>query len=102
MRVIGLCKRPLAKETARLPEDPRLEMHTGLDLTNAELALRRLAVIADIAAVTHVYFVGEFVSFEHSQLCRTLQKVTTFQLTRVMAPLQRIWWTLTRQSLTTL
>ncbi|KAF5502419.1 Short chain dehydrogenase sirR [Colletotrichum aenigma] len=57
MRVIGLCKRPLAKEIARLPEDPRLEMHTGLDLTNTELALRRLAVIADVAAVTHVYFV---------------------------------------------
>ncbi|KAH9232369.1 hypothetical protein K456DRAFT_37604 [Colletotrichum gloeosporioides 23] len=37
MRVIGLCKRPSAKETARLPEDARLEMHTGLGLTNADL-----------------------------------------------------------------
>ncbi|KAK2767162.1 hypothetical protein CKAH01_15354 [Colletotrichum kahawae] len=57
-RVIGLSKRPLTKETARLPEDPKLEIHTGLDLTDAELALQRLEDIPNIADVTHVYFVA--------------------------------------------
>ncbi|KAF4883145.1 Short chain dehydrogenase sirQ [Colletotrichum fructicola] len=44
--------------TKTLPEDSRLKMRTGLDLTNAESTLRRLGTISDIAAVTHVYFVA--------------------------------------------
>lgn len=57
-RVIGLTNRPLSKEAACVPDDPRLEIHTGLDLTNEDQTKQKLESIDNIGDVTHVYFVG--------------------------------------------
>ncbi|KAK7442900.1 hypothetical protein Landi51_09448 [Colletotrichum acutatum] len=47
-RVISLSKRPMSRKRARLQDDPRLEIHTGLDLTDADLPLQRLDAIPDV------------------------------------------------------
>ncbi|KXH25574.1 hypothetical protein CNYM01_00355 [Colletotrichum nymphaeae SA-01] len=57
-RVIGLSKRPISRKRARLQDDPRLEIHTGLDLTDADLTLQRLETIPDVDSVTHMYFLA--------------------------------------------
>lgn len=49
----------MSRKTARLGDDPRLEIHTGLDLTDADLTLQRLEAIPEVDDVTHIYFVGE-------------------------------------------
>ncbi|KAK1725203.1 uncharacterized protein BDZ83DRAFT_719430 [Colletotrichum acutatum] len=51
-RVISLSKRPMSRKRARLQDDPRLEIHTGLDLTDADLPLQRLDAIPDVDAYT--------------------------------------------------
>lgn len=60
-RVIGLMHRPRTIEEIGLPEDPRLELYSGVDLS-AELD----DVIADLKKkipcledVTHVYYLGQ-------------------------------------------
>ncbi|KAL2688931.1 hypothetical protein Neosp_002981 [[Neocosmospora] mangrovei] len=57
-RVIGLSHRPLSKEAARLPNDPRLELHNRLDLTNRDQTKEKLGSVPGIGNVTHVYFVA--------------------------------------------
>ncbi|RSL43304.1 hypothetical protein CEP51_016379 [Fusarium floridanum] len=57
-RVIGLSHRPLSKEAAHLPNDPRLELHSGLDLTNRDQTKEKLGSVPGIDDVTHVYFVA--------------------------------------------
>lgn len=59
-RVIGLSNRPLSREAAHVPDDPRLEIHSGLDLTDGNQTNEKLGSIPNIGDVTHVYFVGEF------------------------------------------
>jgi hypothetical protein len=59
-KVIGLTNRPLTKSDALLPEDERLELHSGVDLrsgvSQVEASLRQ---IDGIEGVTHVYFSGK-------------------------------------------
>ncbi|KAH7018768.1 hypothetical protein EDB80DRAFT_699362 [Ilyonectria destructans] len=57
-RVIGLSNRPLSREAACIPDDARLAIHTGLDLTNQSSTCQKLETIPDIRDVTHVYFVA--------------------------------------------
>lgn len=59
-KVIGLTNRHLTKSDALLPEDERLELHSGVDLrsgaSQVEAILRK---IDGIEGVTHVYFSGK-------------------------------------------
>ncbi|KAH8805146.1 hypothetical protein F5884DRAFT_441544 [Xylogone sp. PMI_703] len=56
-RVIGLTRRPLTKSEASLPDDERLVLHSGIDLTSEPNSLvERLKKIDGIDKVTHVYF----------------------------------------------
>lgn len=55
-RVIGLTNRQLSKEVAHLPEDGRIELFSGLDLTNREQVLFQLQHIPGIQGVTHAYY----------------------------------------------
>jgi hypothetical protein len=59
-KVIGLTNRPLRKSEALLPEDGRLELYSGVDLSGGasevEASLKR---IDGIQGWTHVYFCGE-------------------------------------------
>ncbi|KAL6409129.1 hypothetical protein AUP68_05499 [Ilyonectria robusta] len=57
-RVIGLSNRPLSREATGIPDDPRLAIHTGLDLTNQSSTCQKLETIPNIRDVTHVYFVA--------------------------------------------
>ncbi|KAF3069710.1 3-oxo-Delta(4,5)-steroid 5-beta-reductase [Daldinia childiae] len=57
-RVLGLSNRPLSRETAYLPDDPRLEIYTGIDLLDKDQTRQTLETIPAIGEVTHVYFVA--------------------------------------------
>ena len=55
-RVIGLTNRPLSAKDAGLPDDGRIELYSGLDLTDAAKTRSLLQQIRDIEKTTHVYF----------------------------------------------
>lgn len=58
-RVIGLTSRLLTIEDSALPKDSKLELHSGLDLTEgAEAVAEFLSKIDGIENTTHVYFTG--------------------------------------------
>ncbi len=58
-RVIGLTKRPLTKSDASFPDDERLVLHSGIDLTSELNSLvEELKKVDGIDEVTHVYFAG--------------------------------------------
>ena len=59
-QVIGLTNRPLTKLEALLPEDERLQLYSGIDLSaGASQVEASLKKIHGIEGVTHVYFSGE-------------------------------------------
>ncbi|KAL2009913.1 hypothetical protein VTN00DRAFT_5720 [Thermoascus crustaceus] len=57
-RITGLCNRPLTKEAAQLPADPRINLVPGIDLTgSAESVVQALREkVEDVETVTTVYF----------------------------------------------
>jgi hypothetical protein len=58
-RVIGLTKRPLDREKSFLPDDSRLTLAHGVDLTaSVDDVVAKLAEIDGIKNVTDVYFAG--------------------------------------------
>jgi nucleoside-diphosphate-sugar epimerase len=61
-RVIGLTNRPLSTKEACLPEDTRLELYSGIDLSRGvdQLVDDLRSQIEGISAVTHVYFTGMY------------------------------------------
>jgi len=60
VKVTGLTNRPLSIEEAQLPEDPRLRLISGIDLTCDVDTVKRELVkkVDDIHEVTHVFFMG--------------------------------------------
>lgn len=59
-QVIGLTNRPLTKLEALLPEDERLQLYSGIDLSAGVSQVQAsLQKIHGIEGVTHVYFSGE-------------------------------------------
>jgi hypothetical protein len=59
-KVTGLTNRPLSIKDAQLPEDPRLRLISGIDLTrDVDTVKRELETkVDDIHEVTHVFFMG--------------------------------------------
>lgn len=58
-KVIGLASRPLSIKASALPEHPKLQLHSGLDLTKGvEEVTQFLSQIDGIKNTTHVYFTG--------------------------------------------
>lgn len=58
---MGVTSRPLAHEAALLPADPKLELVSGLELSqDAATIVKFLKTIKDIEQITHVYFAGKF------------------------------------------
>ena len=55
-RIIGLTNRPLSKENALLPEDDRIELISGLDLTDREKTFEHLKGVTGIEKTTHVFY----------------------------------------------
>lgn len=59
-KVIGLTSRSLSVEDSSLPNDPKLELCGGLDLTKGVDAVTDfLRRIENIERTTHVYFTGK-------------------------------------------
>lgn len=58
-RVIGLTSRPLSIKASALPQDPKLELRGGLDLSKGiDDVTKFLSQIDGIENTTHVYFTG--------------------------------------------
>lgn len=63
-KVIGLTSRPLKAQDSFLPDDSRLELRSGLDLTKGVDAVTEfLGQISGIEQTTHIYFTGSMVQF---------------------------------------
>lgn len=59
-RVVGLTSRPLSLADSHFPFDPRLQLYSGLDLSqDAQSIAEYLRKVEDIADITHVYFAGK-------------------------------------------
>ena len=60
-QVIGLTNRPLSKEAATFPDDARLKLYSGVNLSQSvEEIAKALKDIEAIEKTTHVYFSGRF------------------------------------------
>ena len=57
-RIIGLTNRPCQKENALLPNDSRIELYSGFDLSKKDEVEQKLRAIKGIEKVTYVYFAG--------------------------------------------
>jgi nucleoside-diphosphate-sugar epimerase len=55
-RIIGLTNRPLSIADSCLPQDPRIELHSGIDLSKKDTLIQRLQQVREIERITHVYF----------------------------------------------
>lgn len=60
-RITGLCHRLLSKEDALLPNDPRLDIISGIDLTKSvEAVIEQLrSKVAEVEKVGIVFFCGK-------------------------------------------
>jgi hypothetical protein len=60
---VGLTSRPLGLKDSGFPSDPRLQLYSGLDLSqDAETITQCLKKIERIDEITHVYFAGKIVT----------------------------------------
>jgi nucleoside-diphosphate-sugar epimerase len=61
-KVHGLKNRPLTKEDALLPADPRLELVSGINLSESLETVKKALQekVKDVKGVTHVFFMGMF------------------------------------------
>lgn len=59
-RVTGLTNRPLSVKDANLPNDPRLELVSGIDLTKSVEDVKRelKKKVKNVRNVTHVFYMG--------------------------------------------
>lgn len=59
-KITGLSNRPLTREQAYLPQDPRLSLVNGLDLTKpiSEVVRMLKGKVEDAHSISHVFFTG--------------------------------------------
>lgn len=60
-RVTGLCNRPLNRDHALLPDDPRLNIVHGIDLTGSvDVVIKQLkAKVQEVETIDVVFFCGK-------------------------------------------
>ena len=59
-QVIGLTNRPLSKEAAKVPDNTRLKLYYGVNLSQSvKEIVNALEGIKAIKKTTHVYFLGQ-------------------------------------------
>ena len=65
-RITGLSNRPLTLEQAHLPQDPRLNLVNGIDLTKPvpEVVQMLKDKVKDAHAISHVFFTGMSSSYD--------------------------------------
>ena len=61
-RVTGLCNRPLNKDNALLPDDSRLNIVHGIDLTGSvDVVIEQLKTkVKEVETIDAVFFCGKF------------------------------------------
>ena len=79
--MIGLTHRPLAREVTALPEDPRIEIYSDLDLEDRDKTLFHLQHIPGIEATTHVFFAAYS---GHGSDYQELKRINTTILTNAV------------------
>jgi hypothetical protein len=59
-KITGLTNRPLSIKEAQLPNDTRLELVSGIDLSDTLEDIKKLLSknVKDVKNVTHVFFMG--------------------------------------------
>lgn len=63
--VIALTNRPLSMKDSYWPDDPRLKLQSGVDLSgDLRSIIQSLKAIKGIEIVTHVYFTGNSIPFD--------------------------------------
>jgi hypothetical protein len=55
-RIIGLTHRPLSAADSQLPQVPRIELYSGINLTKRDSLVEKLKQVREIEKITHVYF----------------------------------------------
>jgi hypothetical protein len=74
-KVIGLTNRPLTKAEALLPEDERMVLYSGINLSaGVEAVQASLSQIEGIGGVSHVYFGGKLTNL----FCYNLHAYSSF------------------------
>jgi nucleoside-diphosphate-sugar epimerase len=55
-RIVGLTHRPLSAAESQLPQVPRIELYSGIDLSKRDTIIQKLQEVREIEKITHVYF----------------------------------------------
>jgi len=93
-RIIGLTNRPLSRDISQLPEDPRIELYSGLDLLNREQSLAQISAIPKIQYTTHVFFAaytGHGDSYEELRAKNEAILVNAVGAVEICCPVLRVW-----------
>lgn len=74
-RITGTTNRPFTLEQAHIPQDPRLQIASGIDFTKSvdTVAKALKDKIPDIASVSHVFYTGR----SHLHILKTAERVLT-------------------------
>lgn len=66
-KITGLSNRPLTIEQAHLPQDPRLRLINGVDLTRpvSEVVHILREKVEEAHTISHVFFTGKCNSYDH-------------------------------------
>lgn len=61
-RITGTTNRPFSLEQAGIPQDPRMQIASGIDFTKSVDAVVKALKekIPDVASVSHVFFTGKY------------------------------------------
>ena len=54
--IVGLTHRPLSAADSQLPQDPRIELYSGINLSKRDTVIEKLKQVREIEKITHVYF----------------------------------------------
>ncbi|PLB44203.1 hypothetical protein P170DRAFT_416668 [Aspergillus steynii IBT 23096] len=67
-RVVGLTNRPKTVEESGLPQDPRLELYSGIDLRSSfENVVAQMQKIPNLDQITHIYYLAYSNATAYSQ-----------------------------------
>lgn len=93
-KVSALVNRPLTREMALWPDDPRLQIVSGIDLlkgSQEELEKTLKEKVPDVNSVTQVYFYCKYAAFQRDRThtYQRTNKLTT--TTRNVRPMRPCW-----------
>lgn len=68
-RITGTTNRPFTLQQAQIPEDDRIQIVSGVNLTKSEdeVAATLRQSVPDIDTVSHVFFTGKYIKIMHAE-----------------------------------